>query len=118
MALVELQDIDLEYYVYGTSSRSFKTSILRAATGGFLKSEEKTLKIQALKAISFKLNPGDRLGLIGHNGAGKSSLLKILAQIYDPSRGSLRIEGETNCLFDILVGLDASLTGHENIKLR
>jgi len=74
MALIELENVGLEYYVYGTSSRSFKTSIVRAATGGFLKSEERTLKVQALKGISFKLKEGDRLGLVGHNGAGKTNL--------------------------------------------
>ena len=118
MALIELDSVGLEYYVYGTSSRSFKSSLVRAATGGFLKNEEKTLRVQALKEISFTLQAGDRLGLVGHNGAGKSSLLKLLAGIYDPSYGTLRISGETNCLFDIMVGLDANLSGHENIKLR
>lgn len=118
MALIELDSVDLEYYVYGTSSRSFKTALVKAATGGFVKNEDKILKVQALKGITFKLNSGDRLGLIGHNGAGKSSLLKLLAQIYDPSGGKLRISGATNCLFDIMVGLDPSLSGFENIKLR
>src|SRR6185503_8317334 len=103
MALIELQDVDLEYYVYGASSRSFKMNMVRAATGGLLKNEQKVLKVEALKQINFKLQPGDRLGLVGHNGAGKSSLLKLLAKIYDPSSGNVLISGETNCLFDIMV---------------
>lgn len=118
MAIIELDNVDLDYYVYGTSSRSFKNSLVRAATGGYLKNDEKIIKVQALKEISFKLQDGDRLGLVGHNGAGKSSLLKVLAQIYDPTKGKLKISGETNCLFDIMVGLDPSLSGFENIKLR
>lgn len=118
MVSIELENIDLEYPVYGTSSRSFKSTLLKVATGGMLKNEEKTLKVQALKGLTFKLQEGDRLGLIGHNGAGKSSLLRVLAQIYTPSSGRLLISGKTNCLFDVMVGLDSSLSGLENIKLR
>lgn len=118
MAIIELDNVDLDYHVYGTSSRSFKNSLVRAATGGYLKNNEKIIKVEALQGISFKLQDGDRLGIVGHNGAGKSSLLKVLAQIYDPTRGKLKILGETNCLFDIMVGLDSTLSGYENIKLR
>lgn len=118
MTFIKLENISLEYPVYGTSSRSFKTSLIKAATGGLLKSEERTMKVQALKEISFHLKAGDRLGLVGHNGAGKSSLLKVLAQIYDPSHGTLQISGQTNCLFDVMVGLDQNLSGYENIKLK
>jgi len=118
MAFIELKNIDLDYYIYGTSSRSLKTSLLKAATGGLVQNEEKILKVQALHNVSFKLEEGDRLGIVGHNGAGKSSLLRLLAQIYDPSRGKFTISGKTNCLFDVMVGLDPNLSGIENIKLR
>ena len=93
MAFIQLENVNLEYSIYGTSSRSFKTALVKAATGGLLKSDERTMKIQALKNITFQLKAGDRLGLVGHNGAGKSSLLKVLAQIYEPSSGSLRLNG-------------------------
>lgn len=118
MVSIELENADLDYYLYGTSARSFKTSLLKAATGGILKKEDNTLKVQALKGISLKLEEGDRLGLIGHNGAGKSSLLRVLARIYEPTSGKINVTGKTNCLFDLLVGLDSSLSGYENIKLR
>jgi len=118
MALIELENVDLEYPVYGASSRSFKSTLLKAATGGVLNSKEKTLNVQALKNVSFKLEEGDRLGLVGHNGAGKSSLLRLLAQIYTPTSGRFRVSGKTNCLFDVMVGLDPFLSGTENIKLR
>lgn len=118
MALIAAEDLGLEYDVYGASSRSFKTSLIKAATGGLLKSEERTVKVQALEGIDFQLKDGDRLGLVGHNGAGKSSLLKVLAQIYSPSQGKLKIAGRTNCLFDIMVGLESTLSGYENIKIK
>ncbi len=118
MAFIELEHACLDYYLYGTSSRSFKSALLQAATGGILKKEENILKVQALKDITLKLEEGDRLGLIGHNGAGKSTLLRLLAKIYEPTSGKVEVSGLTNCLFDLLVGLDSSLTGYENIKLR
>ncbi len=118
MANIELEDVYLEYPVYGTHSRSLKTSVLNFATGGRLNKEKRTLQVEALKKISFQLVKGDRLGLIGHNGAGKTSLLKVLAKIYEPTSGRIKIEGQANCLFDIMVGLDMDLTGYENIILR
>lgn len=118
MASIILDNINLDYCIYGTSSKSLKLSIIKALTGGKINNTDKTVKIQALKNISLKLEKGDRLGLIGHNGAGKSTLLKVLGKIYHPTNGSLRINGSTNCLFDIMIGLDPFLSGYENIKLR
>lgn len=118
MALIELENVDLEYPIYGASSRSFKSTLLNAATGGVLKNNERILNVQALNKLSFKLQEGDRLGLVGHNGAGKSSLLRLLAQIYTPTSGKFHISGKTSCLFDVMVGLDPFLSGMENIKLR
>lgn len=118
MALISLNNINLDYYIYGASSRSLKVSLVNALTGGKLKSKDNTLKVEALKGLSFQLNDGDRLGLIGHNGAGKSTLLRVLGKIYHPTNGQLKIEGSTNCLFDVMVGLDPYLSGYENIKLR
>ena len=66
MTFIKLENISLEYPVYGTSSRSFKTSLIKAATGGLLKSEERTMKVQALKEISFHLKAGDRVYIRGN----------------------------------------------------
>ncbi len=118
MATIELNDLSLIYSVYGTNSRSLKVSVLQAATGGKFLKKETTVKVQALDAISFRLENGDRLGLIGHNGAGKTTLLKVLAKIYAPTSGKLTISGKLNSLFDIMVGMDHGLTGYENILLR
>lgn len=118
MATIRVESVYLDYPIYGTHSRSLKTSVVNLATGGRLNKDKNTVTVEALKDINLKLESGDRLGLVGHNGAGKTTLLKVLAQIYEPTRGKVTVEGHTNCLFDILVGLDASLTGYENIMLR
>jgi len=71
----------------------------------------------ALSDIDFKVEEGERLGIIGHNGAGKSTLLKILSQIIAPSRGSMQVNGRLRALIEIGAGFHGDLTGRENIYL-
>lgn len=118
MALIELENVSLTYPVYGSNSRSLKTTVLNFATGGRLDNTRRRIEVEALKDVSFELNQGDRLALIGHNGAGKSSLLKVLAKIYEPTQGKISVQGRINCLFDIMMGMDLELNGYENIRLR
>lgn len=118
MAHIELNQVSLVYPVYGSSARLLKNSLLNFAIGGSLNKEKTRIQVEALKEIDLKLEDGDRLGLIGHNGAGKTSLLKVLAQIYTPTQGTIKISSQANCLFDLMMGMDNELTGYENIKLR
>ena len=118
MTSIEVDEISLSYPIYGANARSFKTTLLNMATGGRLDRGSGNIMVEALKGVSFRLEKGDRLGLLGHNGAGKSTLLKILAQIYEPTSGRVTVSGETNCLFDIMMGMDHELNGYENIMLR
>lgn len=118
MAHIELDDVFLSYPIYGTNARSLKSSVINIATGGRLNKDDGAIKVEALKGVSFRLKPGDRLGFIGHNGAGKTTLLKVLAEIYHPTKGRVSVSGRTNCLFDMMVGMDHLLTGYDNIVLR
>jgi len=71
-----------------------------------------------LDGIHLSLYSGDRIGLIGHNGAGKSSLLRVLAQVYPLTRGQLKINGSVKGLFHISLGMNQEGNGIENIYLR
>ncbi|MBN9022162.1 MAG: ABC transporter ATP-binding protein [Rhizobiales bacterium] len=73
--------------------------------------------VHALKGVSFEAADGDRIGLIGHNGSGKSTILRALAGIYLPTRGTLLAEGTRGSLFNVSAGLDPDATGNENITL-
>jgi ABC-2 type transport system ATP-binding protein len=75
-------------------------------------------KIHALKNINLSIKDGDRLGVIGHNGAGKSSLLKLIAGIYPPTNGTCEVDGKIACLFELATGFEMEATGWENIHLR
>lgn len=71
----------------------------------------------ALKDLSFKINKGDRVGVIGRNGAGKSTLLKLLSRISEPSSGRITIKGRVASLLEVGTGFHPELTGRENIYL-
>lgn len=71
----------------------------------------------ALQDVSFTIDEGDRVGIIGRNGAGKSSLLKILSRIVEPTKGRVSISGKVASLLEVGTGFHLELTGRENIYL-
>jgi ABC-type polysaccharide/polyol phosphate transport system ATPase subunit len=81
----------------------------------FRKKEKK--KISALKDVSFEINSGENVGIIGRNASGKSTLLRIIAGIYSPSNGKISMEGKLVYLTGFGQGLKQRLTMKENIYL-
>jgi len=89
-------------------------SLLSLFSLGFIKKEKNFF---ALKDISFTVNEGDSVGILGLNGSGKSTLTDLLAEVTQPTSGSIDINGSVS-LIAIGAGLEQELTGVENIRLK
>jgi lipopolysaccharide transport system ATP-binding protein len=71
----------------------------------------------ALQDLSFEVRRGEAFGIIGHNGAGKSTALKILSRIMKPSKGKIHVNGRLSALIEVTAGFHQDFTGRENIFL-
>ena len=114
MSKVKLDDIFLKYTKYFNRANSLKENAIQYLLN-FGKPSYRAEELWVLNDINFELNDSDRLGIIGLNGAGKSSLLKVISGIYKPTKGSIHIDGRLSCLIEIGAGFDPELTGRENI---
>ncbi|GAB3153323.1 galactan export ABC transporter ATP-binding subunit Wzt/RfbE [Amycolatopsis sp. NPDC004378] len=117
MVSIEVRDACVDFPVFDARTRSLKKQVFGKA-GGPIGADAKVPVIEALRDITLTLGEGDRVGLVGHNGAGKSTLLRLLSGIYEPTRGSTRVVGRIAPVFDLGVGLDPEVSGHDNIMIR
>lgn len=116
---IKVTDLTLRFPVYGADAKSLKKYLAQVTVGGRLGSSHAgSTEVTALSKINFQLKAGDRLGLIGHNGSGKTTLLRALSGAYEPDEGQIEIFGRIAALLDLSLGLDASATGLDNIRLR
>lgn len=92
---------------------SLKGALISAVQGG-----KKSYETQSvLKDVSFTIKKGEFFGIVGRNGSGKSTMLKMLAGIYQPSQGTIEINGKLTPFIELGVGFNQELTGRENVFL-
>lgn len=94
--------------------RGLKKTSIRAS---WKKLGSKVELFHALKGVSFEVEEGKILGIIGKNGSGKSTMLRAIAGIFSPDKGKIDLHGNTISLLSIGVGFNKKLTGKENIYL-
>jgi len=101
---------NLSIYYKGLKSYSIKKNF-------FNKRQKREPVFEAVKNVSFKVKKGEILGLVGKNGSGKSTMLRAIAGIFSPNKGSIDLHGNSVSLLAIGVGFQRELSGRENIVL-
>ena len=77
----------------------------------------KNEKFIALDDVSFEIKKGEKIGIIGHNGAGKSTILKLICRVTAPTKGNIYLNGRITSMLEVGTGFHGELTGRENIYL-
>jgi ABC-type polysaccharide/polyol phosphate transport system ATPase subunit len=115
MNIIELKNVSIDYPIDHEDGYSFKNTLLNF----YAKAKKpKAQFFRALDSISFNVKPGEKVGLIGLNGAGKSTALRVISGIFKPSSGSIKVKGKVSPLLDFATGFEANMTGIENIQIR
>lgn len=110
--IIEVNDVSMRFRMANDRISSFKEFTIAKLTG---KLEYK--EFEALKHVSFDVQRGEVVGLIGHNGAGKSTMLKVISGILKPTEGSVTVRGNIAPMLELGSGFDFDMTGRENIFL-
>jgi ABC-2 type transport system ATP-binding protein/lipopolysaccharide transport system ATP-binding protein len=107
---IRAENLSKRFWLYGERHTSLKQRVVR---GKLPKGRE----FWALRDASFEIERGSTFGLMGQNGSGKSTTLKVLAGIYRPTSGSVVVDGRVSALLELGAGFHGDLTGRENIRL-
>lgn len=107
---IEVRDITKKFKVYFDKGHTLKEKSLSLKRNKY---EER----EVLKEISFDVKKGEAVGLIGHNGCGKSTILKLLTKIMYPDSGSVEINGRVSSLLELGAGFHPDMSGRENIYI-
>jgi len=114
---IRLDGVTLDYFIYSVKAQSLRNAVFNLAVGGNLyKSQGDVTVVRALENVSLDMQEGDRLALVGHNGSGKTSLLKVIAGIYEPQKGLVEIKGKLTSMIAHGAGLDMEASGLQNIR--
>jgi ABC-type polysaccharide/polyol phosphate transport system ATPase subunit len=89
--VLDMRQVCLQIPVFTTEMRSLGSTLLRSVTGGTLRRQGRGAVVEALREITLTVRHGERIALIGHNGAGKSTFLRLISGIYKPSSGSMMV---------------------------
>lgn len=113
---IEVTDAVLRYPIGPYRRGSLKSSMMRLF--GHRDPAAKVEFVTALRGIDLTIHDGERVGIIGRNGSGKSSLLRALAGVYPLQSGKIHVRGSIGTLLDISLGFETESTGRENIYNR
>ena len=110
--MIEVNNVTMRFQMMDDRATSIKEYVIR-----LLKRNVHYTQFEALKNVSFHVERGEVVGLIGRNGAGKSTILKVISGILLPSEGSVTVKKSVVPMLELGSGFDFDMTGRENIFL-
>jgi len=111
---IEFSQVSKVFRLQRDRPRSFQEMFVRALRRNHNHSAQ---EFWALRDVSFHIEAGDHVGLIGRNGAGKSTTLKLISRIIQPTRGKITVNGRVTALLELGAGFHPDLSGRDNISL-
>lgn len=112
MSVIEFQNVSKRFTLHKEERKTIQERVI-----GLLRRRPPGDEFWALRDVSFKVEQGQSLGLVGHNGAGKSTALKLITRILEPSSGIVRTSGRIAALLELGSGFHPELSGRENLFL-
>ncbi len=124
---VKVENVSKEYRLGAIGGATLKGEI-QSKIAKLLKKEDPNLKIGekahgknerflAIDDMSFEVKKGEAIGVIGHNGAGKSTILKLICRVTTPTKGNIYLNGRITSMLEVGTGFHPELTGRENVYL-
>ncbi|MCI8835707.1 MAG: ABC transporter ATP-binding protein [Ruminococcus sp.] len=110
--MIQVDHVSMKFNLSSEKFDSFKEYVIKS-----IKRQVSYDEFWALKDVSFEVYKGDALGLIGLNGSGKSTMLKTIAGVLKPTKGSVQVYGSMAPLIELGAGFDMDLTAKENVFL-
>ena len=110
--IINVEHVSMRFNLSSEKFDSFKEYVIKS-----LKKQVSYDEFWALKDVSFEVKRGDSLGLIGLNGSGKSTMLKTIAGVLKPTKGTVTVGGNISPLIELGAGFDMDLTARENVFL-
>lgn len=110
---IELSDVSVKYRIPTETIATLKEHVVRRLTGQQIEYRD----LWALKNVSYSIRNGESVGIIGRNGAGKSTMLKVISRVVVPTSGHVRVVGSVAPLIELGMGFHPELTGRENVYI-
>lgn len=107
--IISFKNVSKEYTLYKNDQERFRALFFKPRNAKINK---------ALKNVSFDVHKGESLGIIGDNGAGKSTILKMITGVAYPTEGTVEVNGKVAALLELTAGFSTEMTGRENIYLK
>src|SRR5262245_18893300 len=112
MTVIEFTNVSKRFFIHRE-----RNDTIQGRFAGMLRQRPRGEEFWALRDVSFSVARGESLGLVGHNGAGKSTALKLMTRILEPTSGSVRMNGRVAALLELGSGFHPDLSGRENVFL-